>query len=146
MFGLRNLLFGKKVTVNTQIGTFTARVKNNNSKEITWTRDSISKTDTTELFLLLTGNAKGPYESQIETVQFILNNQEEVKAQILDFITSNTTLQLEFKDQNIVDFHLVAINPWLKSEISLELSYETKNEEGYIGAIFKNQKITEVYF
>lgn len=145
MFGIGNLLFGKQVTVNTQIGTFKARVKNS-SKEITWTGDTISITDATELFILLTGNAKGPYEIQIETVQFILNNQDKIKAQILDIITNDTTLQLEFKGKNIANFHLAAMNPWLKSEVSFELSYEMKNDEGYIRAIFKDQKITEVNF
>lgn len=146
MLGLGNLLFGKKVKVNTQIGTFKARVKKNSSKEIVWTRDSIPKTETTELYLLLTGNAKGPYQSQIEMVQFLQNNPEKIKAQILDFITNDKALQAEFKGQNIANFHLTYVSPWLKNEVSYELSYETKNEEGYIGAIFKNQKITEVYF
>lgn len=144
MFGLGNLLFGKKVKVNTQLGTFKARVKKDSSKEIVWTRDFTSNATTKELFLLLLGNGKGPYESQIEAVQFILNNPDEIKDQIVTIITNDKSLQSKFQGKKIADFHLVYIGVLRESKVNYELSFETKNNEEYVGAIFKDQKITEV--
>ncbi|WP_430409533.1 hypothetical protein [Kordia sp.] len=144
MLGIGNLLFGKKVIVDTQIGTFKARIKKNSSKQTTWTLDATSKTENTALFILLVGNEKGPSDNQIETVQFIRNNMESIKAQIVAIIASDKDLKREFQDQKITDFHLSYIGSLKESNVNFELSFERKKDDGYLGATLKDQKITEV--
>ena len=71
---------------------------------------------------------------------------ESIKAQIVAIIENDKDLKREFQAQRIADFHLSYIGSLKDSKVNFELSFERKNDEGYIGATFKDQKITEVNF
>lgn len=146
MFGIRDLLFGKKVMVNVpDLGTFEARVKKNRLKEITWFSEANIASKNKDLVLMLLGNGKGPYQSQIENVQFILKDEENIRTKIVDEIANDKKMQLKFQGQKIEDFNLTCIYTWKNDEISYELSFESAND-GYIGVIHTGQKTECVFF
>ncbi|NQY31301.1 MAG: hypothetical protein HRT69_17775, partial [Flavobacteriaceae bacterium] len=88
--------------------------------------------------------SNGPYNNQIETVKYIINEIDVINNQITELINNNLELNDKFKNQSMSDFHLACINPWLKNEISYELSFDSNLNDGYVGAIFKNGRITEI--
>lgn len=142
MFGLSKLLFGEKTKINNpDLGFFEARIKNSNQKDIIWTGAIKSKEYNNELIILLIGNSNGPYKSQIETIKTILNDLENIYKQIVGIINDDSILQDKFQNKKISDFYLACINPWKKGEISYELTFDLKNGDGYVGAIFKNGNI-----
>ncbi|WP_298426105.1 hypothetical protein [uncultured Kordia sp.] len=143
MFGLGNLLFGKKVTVNTQLGTFKARVRNNSSKEIIWTGEIEFTTQNSELILMLLGNAKGPFQSQLETAQSILKDEESIKIQIVELLSGIPSDMKKIQDLKITDFRLKYIGFFQDDGITHELSYESE-DGGYFGAVFKGQAIKDL--
>jgi hypothetical protein len=147
MFDINKLLFGKKIKVNvSDLGVFEARIKNINKKDIIWTGSiDIEKYDD-KLVIQILGNSNAPYKNQVETIQFILNNSETITNQIIEKINANETLKSKFKNQKITDYYLNNINPWLKNEVSYELSFQSKINDEDIGAIFKNRKISEINF
>ena len=145
MFGIGKLLFGEKKQINiSELGVFNARIKSVTQKDIIWSGTVNSKKDNNKLIILLVGNIKGPYSTQIETVKSIINNLESVNKEIIELINDELILKKKFEGQKISDFNLVCINSWLKNEISFELTFESRIDDGYVGAIFKNGKISEV--
>jgi len=145
MFGITEFIFGvkKEVTI-VDLGTFKANVRNITSKNIIWEAIIKSKLDK-ELAIALIGNANKPFSSQIETVKFIITNNNSISNQIVSIINKKEELTNKFKNENIADYALKEINPWRKGEISYELLFQSKLKNNYLGAIFKNGKITEVY-
>ena len=145
MLGLGKILFGEKVKINVEdLGVFKARVRNIHKKNILWTGKVIPNGYNDELILLLLGDARGPCTSEIETVKLIINNLESIKRQIIEMLNKNKELKEKFHNQRMSDFYLACINPWRKNEVSNELSFESNINDGYVGAIFKNGRITEV--
>ena len=143
MFGIGKLLFGEKVKIKTDsLGVFVARVKNVNQKDIIWTGKIESKQH--ELILLLLGGSSGPYKHQLEATIHIIDELDNIKNQIVQLINNDSELKDKFQNQNISDFHLACINPWLKNETSYELSFDSTKNDKYVGAIFKNGIVSDV--
>ncbi|MGH1385757.1 hypothetical protein [Kordia sp.] len=147
MFGILNFLFGKKVKITIpNLGIFEARVKRDKQKEITWVSDENSTYRNKEVSLLLLGNSKGPYPTQIEAAKFILKDEENIKSQMVDEISKDIKLQEKFKGQKITDYRLKCIYPWNEKETPYELSFESKINDEYIGVMHTGEKIESVFF
>jgi hypothetical protein len=145
VFRIIKLLIGEKIEVEiSELGIFNARIRNINKENIVWTGSISYNKSNQDLVILLLGDSKGPYKSQIEDTKIILKDLESINNQIIEIVNKDYSLKEKFKNQRITDFYLACINPWLKNEISYELSFESKINDGYIGAIFKKGKISEV--
>jgi len=144
MLGILDFFFGKKTTIKVpEIGTFTARIKRNTQKEIVWSCYEYSSNVNKEITFLLLGNAKGPYQRQIEETKSILKNKEEIKEQIADLLSEIRSNMKKIQHLNIADFRLKYIGFSQDEGIIHELSYESE-DGGYFGAVFKDQVIKDI--
>ena len=92
---------------------------------------------------MLLGNAKGPYQRQIEETKSILKNKEEIKEQIADLLSEIPSNMKKIQHLNIADFRLKYIDFSQNEGIIHELSYESEDGE-YFGAVFKDQVIKDI--
>ena len=145
--GISDFLFGKKKYFETnKLGTFTARVRNENTvRNYVWKSSTPIANYNNNIVILLEGDAFEPLKNHLETANWIVENITEIDKEIISKINSNSELKEKFKNKNLSDLRLDLIYPSIDELYKFELSYISNSDTDFsITVLIQNKQIVDI--
>ncbi|QNR24071.1 hypothetical protein [Croceimicrobium hydrocarbonivorans] len=144
---ITDFLFGRKKSINDPLlGTLTTRVKSTKlKKDYSWITSYLFDHQAKESFLLLEGNALGPFPSQLQAAQSLIKGFESMKSQIDLELQKEEQKSLKYKDWQS-KLYLAAIYPNHSKSNALELNFEAldENDNHFFSCTWQDGKISEL--
>lgn len=145
--GIGDFLFGKKKYYDTnKLGTFTTRVRNENTvRKYVWKSSTPIANYSKNTTILLEGDAYEPLKSHLETVTWIVDNIDKLDKEIISKVNSDSELKEKFNNKNLSDLRIDLIFPSFKELYKFELSYISNSDtDFYMTVLIQNKQIVGI--
>lgn len=147
---IKDLLFGKKVIVKDAVlGELSSRIKSKNpDKEYSWECDYRFKQQQEDTFIILDGDFRGPYASQLEAVHRLLNSYDEICTTIDHALEASDSAKIKALSNWKYEFYLSAILNFEVDTNEFEVNFDSisGNNSQEIYVVWKDGKIDEIDF
>lgn len=145
--GIGDFLFGKKKYYDTnKLGTFTTRVRNENTvRKYVWKSSTPIANYSKNTTILLEGDAFEPLKNHLETANWIVENINEIDKEVISKINNNSELKEKFNNKNLSDLRIDLIFPSFKELYKFELSYISNSDtDFYMTVLIQNKQIVGI--
>ena len=144
---IQDWIFGKEIKYNdNRIGELTARIRNKKKTNCTWTGTYLIPGQKAETVIILEGDNKAPFPSQIKGIYALLDNIQDINRKLEEYWKSKPFVKQSYTADWLDKYYIEGIWPRKIEENSFEITYEQydKEQSSYISLIWKNKEISEV--